>query len=223
MYIMVRDKGDNMNKIYKNLSNARGRKSAFTLAELLIVLSIIGIVAAMTLPVLVSNINDKIFKTKVKKAYFATKAACHQMLAAEDVSDLVDSNLFVLMKKDASTNDSDRINLAADARNYLASYFNINTDKSGNILISGMNRSGLTWTMEDQTKYTVKLDSTSTPTMLLVTIDANGNKKPNTAGNDQYSFALRNNCQYYYDSSNTTITGLTGASNFDTLKSNDWK
>ena len=195
---------------------------AFTLAELLIVLSIIGIVAAMTLPVLVSNINDKIFKTKVKKAYFATKAACHQMLAADDVSDVVDSKLFTLMKK-TGANSVDRDANALNTKNYLASYFNINTNKSGDALISGSNESGFTWTMEDQTKYTLKLANQTSPTMLLVTIDANGDKKPNTAGNDQYSFALRNNCQYYYDSTNQTITGLTGASNFDTLKDNDWK
>ena len=210
MYIMVRDKGDNMNKIYKNLSNARGRKSAFTLAELLIVLSIIGIVAAMTLPVLVSNINDKIFKTKVKKAYFATKAACHQMIAADDVSDLSDLKLFTFNVYTESSYP----------KNYLKSYFNMNTDKSGNVLITESG-GGINWTMEDGTKYKFVIDRTLK--MFLITIDANGDKKPNTAGNDQYSFALRNNCQYYYDSTNQTITGLTGASNFDTLKDNDWK
>ena len=211
-----------MNKIYKNLSNEKRRKSAFTLAELLIVLSIIGIVAAMTLPVLVSNINDKIFKTKVKKAYFATKAACHQMLATDDVSDLVDSKLFKLMSRQSNAYGG-QMAAITDIKNYLASYFNMGTDKTGNIQITANYGADYTWTMEDGTKYSVKIDSMSTPTMLLVTIDANGDKKPNTAGNDQYSFALRNNCQYYYDSANETITGLTGASNFDTLKDNDWK
>ena len=193
---------------------------AFTLAELLIVLSIIGIVAAMTLPVLVSNINDKIFKTKVKKAYFATKAACHQMLAAEDISTLVDSKLFYLMKQDGGDGGVAATNNAHD---FIKGYFNINTNKTGAAVVSGNIRSSLSWVMEDGTKYTIKVDNRTTPTMLLVTIDANGDKAPNTAGNDQYSFALRNNCQYYYDSANETITGLTGASNFDTLKSNDWK
>ena len=213
MYIMVRDKGDNMNKIYKNLSNEKRRKSAFTLAELLIVLSIIGIVAAMTLPVLVSNINDKIFKTKVKKAYFASKAVCHQMLAEEDISDLADSKLMAMLP--GTGNNPNR------TRDYLLNYFNIATDKSGQPIMTVGDRQRVYWFMEDGTKY--KLGWSTDPVLLFVTIDANGDKKPNTAGNDQYSFALRNNCQYYYDSTNETITGLTGASNFDTLKSNDWK
>lgn len=45
------------------------KKPAFTLAEVLITLGIIGIVAAMTLPSLVGNWKDKQFKTAYKKAY----------------------------------------------------------------------------------------------------------------------------------------------------------
>ncbi|MBQ8168695.1 prepilin-type N-terminal cleavage/methylation domain-containing protein [bacterium] len=39
------------------------RKSAFTLAEVLITLAIIGVVAAMTIPTLISNYQDKVFET----------------------------------------------------------------------------------------------------------------------------------------------------------------
>ena len=45
------------------------RRIAFTLAEVLITLGIIGIVAAMTLPTLISNIQDKEFRTMFKKQY----------------------------------------------------------------------------------------------------------------------------------------------------------
>ena len=44
-------------------------KAAFTLAEVLITLGIIGVVAAITLPSLISNYQDKQFKTAYKKAY----------------------------------------------------------------------------------------------------------------------------------------------------------
>ncbi len=44
-------------------------KRAFTLAEVLITLSIIGIVAAMTLPMLIVNYQKKVVATNVKKAY----------------------------------------------------------------------------------------------------------------------------------------------------------
>ena len=42
-------------------------KKAFTLAEVLITLGIIGIVAAMTLPVVIGNYQKKVTAAKVKK------------------------------------------------------------------------------------------------------------------------------------------------------------
>ena len=42
---------------------------AFTLAEVLITLGIIGIVAAMTLPAIIQKQQDKITVTKLKKMY----------------------------------------------------------------------------------------------------------------------------------------------------------
>ena len=44
-------------------------KPAFTLAEILITLGIIGIVAALTLPTLIANHQKKVTVTKLKKAY----------------------------------------------------------------------------------------------------------------------------------------------------------
>ena len=45
------------------------KKAAFTLAEVLITLGIIGIVAAMTLPQLIKNYQAKVYETAFKKAY----------------------------------------------------------------------------------------------------------------------------------------------------------
>ncbi len=45
------------------------RKAAFTLAETLITLGVIGIVAAMTIPTLINNYQEKVTVTKVKKMY----------------------------------------------------------------------------------------------------------------------------------------------------------
>ena len=45
------------------------RKSAFTLAEVLITLGVIGVVAALTLPTLVQNYKEKILINKIKRTY----------------------------------------------------------------------------------------------------------------------------------------------------------
>ena len=51
-----------------NMSN-NNRRAAFTLAEVLITLGIIGIVAAMTIPTVVSKIQDMVYKTAYKTAF----------------------------------------------------------------------------------------------------------------------------------------------------------
>ena len=49
--------------------NVLKKKAAFTLAEVLITLGIIGIIAAMTLPTLIANYQKKVVETRVKAFY----------------------------------------------------------------------------------------------------------------------------------------------------------
>ena len=78
MYIMVRDNGDKMNKINKNLSYKKSRKGAFTLAEVLITLGIIGAVAVLTIVPLVKNYQEKVLVNRLKETYSMLSRA-HQM------------------------------------------------------------------------------------------------------------------------------------------------
>lgn len=45
------------------------KQNAFTLAEVLITLGIIGVVAALTLPALIQNYQDKVMVSQAKKTY----------------------------------------------------------------------------------------------------------------------------------------------------------
>lgn len=49
---------------------------AFTMAETLITLGIIGIIAAMTLPSLVAKYQSKVLSTQLKKLYSVTYKQC---------------------------------------------------------------------------------------------------------------------------------------------------
>ncbi len=60
------------------------KKEAFTLAEVLITLGIIGVVAAMTIPTLISNTNGAQFKTGFKKALSTLNQMTLMNLAIED-------------------------------------------------------------------------------------------------------------------------------------------
>ena len=61
-----------------------GRKNAFTLAEVLITLGIIGVVAAMTMPTLMNQTNGAKFRTAYKKALSAISQAVTLNVALEE-------------------------------------------------------------------------------------------------------------------------------------------
>ena len=54
-------------------------KTAFTLAEVLITLGIIGIVAALTLPTMINNTQGKELQSQLLKAYSVLQAAINKM------------------------------------------------------------------------------------------------------------------------------------------------
>lgn len=60
------------------------KKNGFTLAEVLITLGIIGVVAALTIPALMNNTNDKQLKVAWKKAYTVLSQATISVLNDND-------------------------------------------------------------------------------------------------------------------------------------------
>ena len=72
------------------------KRFGFTLAEVLITLGIIGVVAAMTIPTLISNTNGAQFKTAYKKALSTLNQAVLMNIAMDDTD-------FSTLKADAAT------------------------------------------------------------------------------------------------------------------------
>ena len=64
------------------------QKIAFTLAEVLITLGIIGVVAALTLPSVVAHYKEKVLVTQVKKAYSEMQNALKMYSAQNGCSDI---------------------------------------------------------------------------------------------------------------------------------------
>lgn len=69
------------------------KKAAFTLAEVLITLGIIGVVAALTLPSLIQNYHEKQRVTQLKKAYSVMQNAF--LMAQEEYGDVTDWGLTI--------------------------------------------------------------------------------------------------------------------------------
>lgn len=65
-------------------------RSGFTLAEVLITLGIIGIVAALTLPSLLSNFRDKVIVNQAKKSYSNFQNVLNKMMADEGYTNYAD-------------------------------------------------------------------------------------------------------------------------------------
>ncbi len=64
------------------------KHNAFTLAEVLVTLGIIGVVAAMTLPIIIAKYQEKVLLIKVKKTYALIQTALNKYKAEKEVFDI---------------------------------------------------------------------------------------------------------------------------------------
>ena len=62
-------------------------KKGFTLAEVLVTLSIVGVIAILTIPSLVKNYRYKIYSTSIEKAYSQISAAAKQAMDDDMTND----------------------------------------------------------------------------------------------------------------------------------------
>ena len=105
-----------MNKIYKNLSNKRSRKGAFSLAEVLITLGIIGVVAALTLPNLIQKYQDRVLTSRFKKGYSQISKAWNMVVAEDPYKYLNNGGGVTVNKKPAGCIFPDGTTINSDNR-----------------------------------------------------------------------------------------------------------
>ena len=80
----------------------RKRLSGFTLAEVLITLAIIGVVAALSIPAVISNSQQQEFKTGLRKAVSVLNSAITMNMALDGESPYDNANLFGYLIKHMS-------------------------------------------------------------------------------------------------------------------------
>ena len=88
-YPLTKREVDNFNDtVFSRFTSHFSLKSAaFTLAEVLITLGIIGVVAAMTLPSLIASYQEKVIVVQAKKSYSGFLNTLNRMKADEDIVD----------------------------------------------------------------------------------------------------------------------------------------
>lgn len=153
------------------------RKIAFTLAEVLITLGIIGVVAAMTMPSLVANYEKKRTATAVKKAYSELSQALK--LAEVDYGD---------MEYWDYPDGSDVEENKAFVNRYITPYYKGVTMLQDGMISdwTGISDTGINFISSNGTIFSGKPNSTNA---FYVLIDVNGFKKPNKMGTDIFYFA----------------------------------
>ncbi len=109
----------------------------FTLAETLITLGIIGVIAALTLPSVMSSYKNKTYVAQLQKVYNQFSNAAMQMMLDEDVDNLTDTYLYsnYSYSIDKDTPEADKNNITRSALTdssgrFLKKYFRITKDCS---------------------------------------------------------------------------------------------
>lgn len=174
-------------------------QKAFTLAEVLITLAIIGIVAALSIPTLVKNFQDAQFKTAYKKAYSTLSLALEKANSDQALTAFtgtnggfgLQANFQVLQQYFSVTKacDSSHISDCWDTSSSSETFRNENGSGTG---FSFVDKSGMAWKMRSN-------DSDGNSPIILV--DTNGNKKPNKYGQDRFPFCFSNTGNAYQSGS----------------------
>jgi prepilin-type N-terminal cleavage/methylation domain-containing protein len=140
------------------------RLHAFTLSELLISLSVLGLISALTLPSIFNSVNDAKKKAVFKESINAVSAAINQVAMNGEVY----TNDLTLFKEKLNAKEcSNNLTITAP--------FGVN-DKFGCVLHNGA--------------YLTNLNNTTTRYVSLVYLDWNGNDHPNLSGNDRTFFLV---------------------------------
>ena len=178
------------------------RKNAFTLAEVLITLGIIGVVAAMTLPSLIQNKTEKDTVVRLKKSYSVIENAFR--LAVNEHGEIQNWGWAMSTDSNASTVSADILSkiipylkVSKKCLNQEGCFIKNNYYKflSGeNHMQYSPNEYGKSATiLADGTILILRTYSPDRYALGYIYVDINGNKSPNTYGKDMFQFIITKN------------------------------
>jgi len=164
--------------MHKN--NLKVRKG-FTLAEILLVITIIGCIASVTIPDLIQNIQEQQYKTSYKKAFSDLSNVLNSCISEnslvardggneDDVNNAINFNVLkskFSVVKECNSNDNNQ------CWDPTGEYYNENLPNSA--ALAFIDNSGRVWSMLES-RYSE------------IIVDINGFKKPNIYGRDRFPF-----------------------------------
>ena len=172
------------------------KKAAFTLAEVLITLGIIGIVAAMTLPMLVAKYQKLVVTTQLKRVYSLLSNI--ELMAIEEHGDRKNWEYPISTRDEDGNYVPPPISNAEFFKRYYESYIRTSgvRDRNNNDKYNFQNYNGITSGLNgaNQKSFFRLSDGTcvfgwSNNQFVTLTVDINCEKKPNIIGHDVFDIA----------------------------------
>ena len=181
----------------------KGRRIAFTLAEVLITLGIIGVVSALTLPSVVNNIKHKQLETGFKTAYSIFSQAVQNM-KREDGEGIAKYYAYYDADKGIIPNAGEfeekfykysglKVIGKCDYKKVPVMNYT-NTAEAQSYAIHSSSKDGANYVdLKDELSNGMCSVFTATASTLFFVVDTNGIKKPNKLGHDVFWFKINNN------------------------------
>ncbi len=167
------------------------KKAAFTLAEVLITIGIIGVISAITLPVLINQYQKQTYITGLQKFYTQISQVMLSIKRQTGCEDMACLGLSGSLNDDWVENAKKLFGANYHVLTYCYGtsdceyeYFFINGNSSGKIFTSAE------FAFKTADGFIIKIAPWLTDWASL-TVDINGPKKPNTMGRDIHTFRIR--------------------------------
>ena len=196
------------------------RFKGFTLAEVIITLVIIGVIAAMTIPTLINKTNNHEYVSRLKKTYSTLSQATNRIIAEEgnpkaDIGGWATSaeTIFNMYKKYLNNAKICGLDTGCFEGAYRRMDNKLEQYDSGRYTLVIADGTEISMRDEEFNSSCSRDSIGSYKTCQIILIDVNGAKGPNAVGRDTFAFALKENglfpagCDY---------------GNFCTLSSNGW-
>ena len=184
---------------YFNLRKESKRKSAFTLAEVLITLGIIGIVAALTLPNLIANHREKETVVRLKKAYTTMSNAYIGVLSeygdpttwtVESWDDIAEMFAKYIRNVRVCSENLNSGTKSKCFKNVLRKDLQNNTVNTMSGESSLILSDGMVFGIGNQIGIEDSLQCTQLTQCFQIDVDINGDKAPNRWGVDTFTFVV---------------------------------
>ncbi len=198
-------------------------KKAFTLSEVLIVVGLIGVVAALTIPNVYVNYNKKVYTTQLKKTYSLILSAIGNACAEQKVSKFYmtsyasNSTLFLNTFFKGILNNG-----TSTVADFAPSYKSIKGGINKPLTSIGADYIPNSRILLDDGQV-LAVSCSSTQDFCWVLLDINGKHGPNIAGRDFFRFKFSKTTNEIFDtSSSCDVTNISGNGCLGQILNDNW-